>query len=521
MKGWTYFLLVLLVMCSSTSSCMCPDKDGDGYVVVSGECRIPTGKKAGDCKDNDASIHPGAVDIANNMIDEDCDGTDLDTLPPTAEMTHPTDGASNVPIDSIIIIHVKDSGRGVSQSTIVMTIEGVAVTPAITGNPSDYNITYGPFDFPHQHQVNVTIAATDQAGNPMSTPFSFITASPSGSPWVTADDDGDDIPNGEEVILGTNPDKKTLFVKPITTLGYWTNKFLDLFPPPAGQQANGRAYIKAFSEAEIEVVVIGAPDNPHPPMRNPAYDPANDPIDFDPNTNGTQGPHVDIMEVWRFSGHFPSSIVVKGHTEFHPAFFLPDGTSVSIWRWDTKGYTPVILGSDPNVLYLSPEVYKKPLDCYMTEGAYPSIDSGEEPDWLNCKNGPCDERSPLNLHDNETGPPYTKDPDNTVEFNDINFDVYGVISNVGAMGTHYFRKDVLRRTIVHEMGHGLHLEHCSNPYCIMYWGVENWEIYGRIEDPSSNVEQQRYGFGSNGPQGESCTHSQEIQAGGRIHNTIH
>jgi hypothetical protein len=81
MKGWTYCLMVLLVMCSSTSSCMCPDKDGDGYVVVSGGCRIPTGKKAGDCKDNAASIHPGAVDIANNMIDEDCDGVELDTLP--------------------------------------------------------------------------------------------------------------------------------------------------------------------------------------------------------------------------------------------------------------------------------------------------------------------------------------------------------------------------------------------------------------------------------------------------------
>ena len=155
----------------------------------------------------------------------------------------------------------------------------------------------------------------------MSASFSFITASASGSPWASADDDGDDIPNSEEEILGTDPNWKTLFVKPITILGYWTNKFLDLFPPPAGQQANGRAYIKAFREAEIEVVVIGAPDNPHPPMRNPAYDPANDPIDFDPNTNGTQGPHVDIMEVWRFSGHFPSSIVVKGHTEFHPAFF--------------------------------------------------------------------------------------------------------------------------------------------------------------------------------------------------------
>ena len=43
------------------------DEDGDGYEV--GE----------DCDDNDASINPGAVDIAGDGIDQDC--TDGDAVP--------------------------------------------------------------------------------------------------------------------------------------------------------------------------------------------------------------------------------------------------------------------------------------------------------------------------------------------------------------------------------------------------------------------------------------------------------
>jgi len=41
------------------------DADGDGYSV-----------EDGDCDDTDNSIYPGAVDIADNGIDENCDGVD-------------------------------------------------------------------------------------------------------------------------------------------------------------------------------------------------------------------------------------------------------------------------------------------------------------------------------------------------------------------------------------------------------------------------------------------------------------
>ena len=52
------------------------DSDGDGYATILG---------GGDCNDANSAIHPGAVDLPENGVDEDCSGADLtleDLSPP-------------------------------------------------------------------------------------------------------------------------------------------------------------------------------------------------------------------------------------------------------------------------------------------------------------------------------------------------------------------------------------------------------------------------------------------------------
>jgi hypothetical protein len=90
-----------------------------------------------------------------------------DTTPPYTDGHNPAKSATDVPYDTNIVVHVTDGGTGVDQSTIVMTVEGSVVTPAITGTQADYTLTYDPTtDFGYGQVVDVTVNTSDLNGTP-------------------------------------------------------------------------------------------------------------------------------------------------------------------------------------------------------------------------------------------------------------------------------------------------------------------------------------------------------------------
>ena len=128
-----------------------------------------------------------AIDASGNQATTTAGVTIVDTTPPYTSGHDPAPGATGVPLDTDVAVHVRDDVAGVDQASIALTVDGVDVTSqsVISGGPDDYTVTYDPlgsFDF--GREVNVTIDATDLASPRKAMPtetYSFLTAAALGA----------------------------------------------------------------------------------------------------------------------------------------------------------------------------------------------------------------------------------------------------------------------------------------------------------------------------------------------------
>jgi hypothetical protein len=438
---------------------------------------------------------------------------------PSADLAVPAQSAG-VPVDSAVEIDVSnaDSRRVV----VIMHVMGTEVYNTLAPDPiaayqhtqridtdaSTFTLIYQDpqTDFTNCQQVEVVVKAYKKnKPNELYTHiFNFETTC-----MIANDGDADGISDETEGTLHTNKEVKTLFVRPKMVQGskfaYWPG-FISLFPDTRA----GFAKIPAFDEAKIEISVIGAAGHPYAPMRSFDYDPASD----------NNRPACDILEIT----YLPDGLYCTfGHHNFGHTYFYNTATTEPTWYWDTKGYVPndQTTGHYQKYGYFTPLIYPFPLDNYLKEGAYIRIESGQTPrETTGCGLNQCYDfiySSSLNL--NASDPVHGR-PDGTVEFNDISFDSNSMqITYIGPDATGdpadgYDRDTVLKRTIVHEMGHALlgaaEADHCNDPECIMYHSVKDWKAWN---------------FGPPASSGRKCIHSpgysKDIRTPGVVHNRVH
>lgn len=134
--------------CPAPAVPVCTDNDKDGYAVEGGDCG-PI-----DCNDNNAAIHPGATDIANNGIDENCDGRDTvdvtlldsdgDGFTPAAGDCNDANAAINPSAIDIPNNGIDENCDGTdSVDVTILDMDGDGFTPA-AGDCNDSNSAINP-----------------------------------------------------------------------------------------------------------------------------------------------------------------------------------------------------------------------------------------------------------------------------------------------------------------------------------------------------------------------------------------
>jgi len=143
----------------------CTDNDGDGYYAEGGECG------PADCNDSNPGINPGAAEICNDGVDNDCDGytdcSDNDCYEYASCLFQPTGGGGG---GGLIILNIFNETNG-GVSTFSVTVAWYTNIPATSrviydtvphgslGSPPNYGYAFSTVEDPTKvtyHEVTIT-----------------------------------------------------------------------------------------------------------------------------------------------------------------------------------------------------------------------------------------------------------------------------------------------------------------------------------------------------------------------------
>ncbi len=185
------------------------DNDNDGFT-----------QSEGDCDDNNAAIHPDAIDIPNNGVDENCDSTDnIQNIPPTAHSGNNQTGAIG---DTIFLNGAGSSDPDGDSLNFLWILNPPVGSHAVLSNPDIVNPS---FDIDVPGTYIGTLIVND--GDVNSTPSQVVVDTLNSAPVANAGQDQAALINDSIVLDGSN---STDFDGDILTYSWILN-------PPGGSSA--------------------------------------------------------------------------------------------------------------------------------------------------------------------------------------------------------------------------------------------------------------------------------------------